>query len=549
MISHIYSPTSSLSHGVTQPNPLQKAPPAAEPASRPGLSEGSTDRGPALAPRVPVPTFAIAALALAKVALHFATNGQYGYHRDELYYLASGFHPAFGYVDYPPLTPVLARLDAQLLGNSPGMLRLLPSVVGASLVELVALFARELGGGRPAQILAALAAATSLLLLGSNWLFQTVTFDEVWWIATIYVFARLLRSGDARLWVAIGGLLGLGLETKLTIVGLGIGLAAAMVVTPLRPQLRTRWPWLGLLLAVLLWAPNLVWQQLNGWPTLEFLRGHGEVIQAAVEGSISLNFDSGGMLAFVAFQPVLIGIVTLPLWAMGWYFLFRNARWRPLGVAALVAFLLYLPVGKAYYPGPLIPVLLAAGCVQLEASAHRRGWSRRTAVAATAMVLQALLALPILVPLVPQSSLASFGLDQARKDYADTVGWPELVGQVAAVYQQLTPAEQETTAIVAGNYGEAGAIDLYGPAFDLPEALSPHLTFWYWKPSHVDAQTVITVGVPESDVRPFFADVTRVDAVQAVDGVHSEEVGQAILLCRQPLVSLDDVWPLARRFY
>jgi 4-amino-4-deoxy-L-arabinose transferase-like glycosyltransferase len=422
-------------------------------------------------------------------------------------------------------------------------------VVGASLVVLVAVIARELGGGRRAQVLAALAAATSLLLLGTNWLFQTVTFDELWWIATIYVFVRLLRNGDARLWVAIGGLLGLGLETKLTIVGLGVGLVAALLVTPLRPQLRTRWPWLGLVLALVLWAPNLVWQQLNGWPTLEFLRGHGGVIQAAVQGSLSLNFDSGGVLAFVAFQPLLIGIVTLPLWLMGWYFLFRHARWRPLGVAALVAFVVYLPVGKAYYPGPLIPVLLAAGCVQLEVTTDRRRWSRLPAVAAAAMVLQVLLALPILLPVVPQSSLARFGLDQARKDYADTVGWPELVAQVADVYQQLTPVEQMSTTIVVGNYGEAGAIDRYGPAMNLPEALSPHLTFWYWKPTHVVAQTIITVGIPESQLHPFFADVTRVDTVRAVDGVQSEEVGRTILICRQPLVPLDDVWPLARRFY
>jgi 4-amino-4-deoxy-L-arabinose transferase-like glycosyltransferase len=496
-----------------------------------------------------MPVFVVGGLALGKLALHLATNGQYGYHRDELYYLASGNHLAFGYVDYPPITPLLARLDAQLLGNSPWLLRLLPSVVGAGLVLLVALIARELGGGRRAQLLAALAAATSLLLLASNWLFQTVTFDQFWWIATLYVFARLLRTGDLRLWVAIGGLLGLGLETKLTIVGLGVGLAVALIVTPLRRQLLTRWPWLGLLLALVLWAPNLIWQQLNGWPTLEFLRGHGEVIQAAVQGSMSLNFDSGGILAFFAFQPLLIGIVTIPLWLMGWYFLLRHALWRPLGLAALVAFLVYVPVGKAYYPGPLIPVLLAAGSVQLEATAASRGWSRITAVAATAMVLQALLALPILIPVVPQSLMASFKLDDARKDYSDTVGWPELVGQVAAAYQQLSPAEQQNAAIVAGNYGEAGAIDLYGPALHLPAALSPHLTFWYWRPSHLDAQTVVSIGTPEAEMRRFFADVTRVDAVQPVDGVHSEEVGHAILICRRPLESLDDVWTLARRFY
>jgi hypothetical protein len=264
---------------------------------------------------------------------------------------------------------------------------------------------------------------------------------------------------------------------------------------------------------------------------------------------MSLNFDSGGILAFFAFQPLLIGVVTLPLWLMGWYFLFRHAVWRPLGIAALVAFLVYVPVGKAYYPGPLIPLLLAAGCVQLETTAANRGWSRITPVVATAMVLQAVLALPILIPVVPQPLMATFKLDDARKDYSDTVGWPQLVGQVDAAYQQLTPAEQANAAIVAGNYGEAGAIDLYGPALHLPAALSPHLTFWYWRPTHLDAQTVVSIGMPEAEMRRFFADVTRVDTVQPVDGVQSEEVGHAILICRQPLESLDDVWSVARRFY
>jgi hypothetical protein len=494
-----------------------------------------------------MPVAAVAALALAKLTLHLVTNGLYGYHRDELYYLASGNHPAFGYVDFPPLTPLLAGLDALLFGNSPWMLRLVPSIVGAMLVILVALIARELGGGRGAQILAAVATATSLLLLGSNWLFQTVTFDQLWWIASLYVLARLLRTGDARLWVVIGGLLGVGLETKLTIVALGVGLAAALLLTSLRSQLGTPWPWLGFVAAIALWSPNLVWEQLNGWPTLDFLRGHGQVIGAS--GSMSLNFDSGGMLAFVAFQPVLIGIVTLPLWLMGWYFLFRQPRYRPLGVAALVAFLLYLPVGKAYYPGPLIPVLLAAGCVQLETTAAHRGWQHALPIAAIAMFLQAMAALPLLLPVVPQSSLARFGLDEARKDFADTVGWPQFVGQVAEVYDQLSPEERQTTVIVAGNYGEAGAIDLYGPTLGLPSALSPHLTFWYWRPAHVNAQAFVTVGVDESDIRPLFRDVTRVASVQPVDGVRNEEVGRPILVCRGPLVPLDEIWLEARRFY
>ena len=165
------------------------------------------------------------------------------------------------------------------------------------------------------------------------------------------------------------------------------------------------------------------------------------------------------------------------------------------------------------------------------------------------MFLQAMAALPLLVPVVPQSSLARFGLDEARKDYSDTVGWPQLVGQVAQVYDQLSPEERPRTAIVAGNYGEAGAIDLYGPALGLPAAVSPHLTFWYWKPAHVNADTIVAVGVDESDARRFFADVTRVGSVQPVDGVRNEEVGRAILVCRAPVVPLDEIWREARRFY
>lgn len=492
------------------------------------------------------PTAAIALLVAAKLGLHLLTNGQYGYHRDELYYLASGNHPAAGYVDYPSVTPLMARLDSLLLGNSPWALRVVPSVVGAGLVVLVALITRELGGGRKAQLLGALAATTSVMLLGSNWLYQTVTFDQLWWMAAILAFTRLLRSGDVRLWLPIGVLLGLGLETKLTIFGLGVGFAAALALTPQRAHLLTRWPWLGLMAATALMAPNLVWQQLNGWPTLDFLSTHNDVIKSAAQTGLSITFDRGGVVAFLAFQPVLIGVLTLPLWGMGWYYLLGTPQYRPLGLAALVAFVLFLLVGKAYYPGPLIPVLLAAGCVQLEATAAKRDWRNTAKIAGLAMVVQAALALPITLPLVPQSSLARFGLDEFRKDYSDTVGWPELVGQLADVYRQLPPAEQLGTVILASNYGEAGAIDLYGPAKGIPPALSPALTFWYWKPAHVEARTVIAVGFDELSMRRLFADVRRVGSIQPVDGVRSEEVGHSVLLCRQPIVSLDDAWPQLR---
>ncbi|MBV9543738.1 MAG: hypothetical protein JOY61_05120, partial [Chloroflexi bacterium] len=256
----------------------------------------------------------------------------------------------------------------------------------------------------------------------------------------------------------------------------------------------------------------------------------------------------GGPIAFLALQPVLIGPFTLPLWFMGWYFLFARPAYRPLGVAALVTFLLFLAVGKAYYPGPLIPVLVAAGCVQLERVASRFAWRRAGLLAGGAMLLQAAVMLPIGLPLVPQASLHRFGLDQFRKDFADTVGWPELVVQVAVAYQHISPAEQRDTVILARNYGEAGAIDLYGPRLGLPNALSPHLTYWFWKPPHLQVTNVITVGFDEAGVRRACADATLVGTIQAVDNVLNEEVGRPIMLCRRPIVPLDQSWPELRSF-
>jgi hypothetical protein len=496
--------------------------------------------------KVPLPVVAVLAIAGAKLLVHLLTNGRYGYNRDELYYLASGRHPAFGYVDYPPVTPLLARIDSALLGDSPWALRLLPSLVGAGLVVLTAAIARELGGGRKAQLLAATAAATSWYLLGSNWLFMTSVFDELCWIAAIYAFIRLLRTGDPRWWLAVGALLGLGLETKATIVGLGFGMAVALLVTPLRSQLRTRWPWCGFLIALVLFAPNLIWQQLNGWPTLDFLRVHSSVINSQASSGALVNFDSGGVLAFLAFQPLLIGLVTLPLWALGWYYLFRNALYRPLGVAALVAIGLFLLVGKAYYPGPLIPVLLAAGCVQFERIAAARSWRRAVPIAAAAMVVQALIALPMTVPVVPESSIASVGLDEFSLDIGNTVGWPQMVAQVNGVYAQLPPGERQDVVIFASNHGEAGAIDLYGPALGLPTAISPALTYWYWKPAHLEAPTMIAVGASEAGMRRLYNQVQVVDHIQSVSGVRNEEVGRPILVCRDPITPLDEAWPRMR---
>jgi hypothetical protein len=478
----------------------------------------------------------LAVLALAKLAVHLLTNGVLGFHRDELYYLASGRHLAPGYVDYPPFTPLLARLGLALFGPSVFGLRLFTTLAGVAMVVLAGLIARELGGGRFAQLLAAGAALASPMLLGANWLFQTVTFDQLTWTVALLLAVRLVRTGDPRWWLAVGAVLGVGVEVKYTVLVLGFGLAVGALATPVRRHLLTAWPWLGALAALLLLAPNLAWQVQNGWPSVAFIVGHPQN-----------QADSFSPPVFLAQHVALVGPLALPLWLAGWYRLLRRPELRMLGMTALTGFAAFLVEGKSYYAGPLFPLLLAAGAVGVEAVGRDRArWLRSATV--TALALNAVVLLPLAIPVVPASRLHALGLDAIRKDYADTVGWPELADQVAAVYDSLPPDERAQAVVLAANYGEAGAIDLYGPARGLPSAICPELTYWYWKPGHVDDRTVIVAGYPRDYVERYFASVEPAATITMPFGVDNEEVGREIVVARQPRVPLDSAWAEMRRF-
>jgi len=484
------------------------------------------------------PTAPLLALAALKLAVHLATNGVYGFQRDEMYYVISGQHPALGYVDYPPVAPMLARINTSLFGISPWTLRLFPALVGTLLVLLTGLCAREMGAGRATSALAALLALLSPLLLGANWLFQTVTFDLLTWLIAIYLLLRILRTGDKRLFLLLGLDLGVGLETKLTILALCVGIVVAVVSSrDLRPFLRTRFPWIGMVIAIALASPNLAWQIANSLPTLTYVRNHS--------ADISQN---GGIAKFVEDFVLYLGPFVLPVFVVGIVFLLRDHRLRPMGMLTLTAIALLLPEGKAYYPAPTILLGIAAGCVAIgRISTERR---RRVATGGVILgaVVQIAVLLPIALPVVPQSALHATGLDALRTDFADTVGWPQLSEQVGAVYDALPAQQQASAAILAGNYGEAAAIDIYGVRRGLPQALSPELTFWYWKPRHVSATTLVTVGFAPADLNMLCGAVTRVGTVSMPDSVSNQEQGTPILICSNLRESLDAAWPALRNF-
>jgi Dolichyl-phosphate-mannose-protein mannosyltransferase len=476
----------------------------------------------------------IGAVALAVLALHLAGNGLYNFHRDSLYYLDSARHLAWGYVDFPPVTPAIGRLSLLIFGPSVWGLRLWPSLAGAVMVVLTALIARELGGGRAARILAAIGAAASPVLLGANWLFQTVTFDQLVWLVCIWLVARLARTRDRRLWLALGVAAGVGLETKYTILALIVGLAVATAATPLRRWLRTPWPWLGLALMLLIFLPNLLWQLVNGWPSIQYTLNH----HAAQSGDFA-------PLTFLSQQLALIGPLAIPIWLTGWYWLLKG-NGRAVGVAALVAFVIYLFVGKSYYVGPLHPVLVAAGACGLEVWTRKRThWLRP--VTAVALVLQAVVLLPITMPLVPESVMARSVLPSIRTDFADTVGWHDLVTEVAAVYDGMPETARSSTVILANNYGEAGAINTFGPPLGLPTAVSGELTYYYWRPASLSGP-VIAVGFRASFLSTLFDSCSTVGTISNSYGLRNQEFGAPIVMCSRPKLPLDQLWRHLKSF-
>jgi hypothetical protein len=337
------------------------------------------------------------------------------------------------------------------------------------------------------------------------------------------------------MWPVLGVVLGVGLETKYTVVALIIGLVLGTLLTPLRRHLATPWPWLGLILCVLIFAPNFLWQAANGWPSLEYTFNH--------KSAQSIDFSP---LTFLVQQLALIGPLAIPLWLMGLVWLFRDHERRTLGFAALVPFVIYLFAGKSYYVGPLHPILIAAGaCALEEMTRHRLRWLRPAA--AVALTVQAAALLPLTLPVLPEAAMARSPLPEARKDFADTVGWHDLVDQVAAIYDSLPPADRRTAVILTNNYGEAGAVNTYGPAQGLPTAGSGELSYYYWRPASLDGP-VITVGIDPAFLATLFRSCTEAGTITNSYGLHNEEYGAPLEVCRGPLLPLDQLWPELKAF-
>ena len=486
-------------------------------------------------PPQPAPKLGIALIAVAGFALELAVSARYGYVRDELYFLAAGHHLAFGYVDQPPLTPLLARITADLTFNALVGFRLLPALCLAALVVMTGAMSHILGAGRLGQVLAALATATCGEYLAAFHELTTTTPDFVCWSVVLLLTVRLLQSQEPRWWLAIGGITGIALEAKWNIAFLALALLAGLLATDHRQLLRSRYLLIGAVLAAALAAPDLIWQAANGWPNLTVFA--------------ALNDQAGhNRIVYWPGQLVFTGLALTPIWIAGFAWCLRRApRFRPAAIGCAIAITLQFVLGgKAYYAGGAYTFLLAAGCVPLERwlADHRA----RLALTTTALLASAALILPAALPVLPARALHAIPLQKINYDLAETIGWPRQVALLAREYHALPAAAQRHTAILTGNYGEAGAVDRYGPQFGLPEAYSGDNNFWLWGPPPAAATTVIAINIEPALLRKYFTHVRFVATFWNGLGVDDDEQGAQLFIATGRRTSWAQAWPAFRHY-
>lgn len=482
-----------------------------------------------------------------RLMLHLATGSEYGFHRDELATIDDARYLAAGYVAYPPITPLIGRAALELFGPSLSGIRLFAALAQALSMLLVGLMARQLGASPAGQAIAAVAAGIAPVAMMAGVLFQYVAFDHLWWVLAAYFVTRRIRSADPRWWIAIGAAIGLGMMTKYTMGFLVLGIVAGVFFTPLRRDLRSPWLWGGVVVSLLIFAPNLAWQIRNGFVSLDFLAAIHErdVRIGRADGFVMQQF-------FIA-----TNLVTVPLWIAGLWHLFvsrEGKAHRALGWMFVVPFVLFLVMqGRAYYMTPAYGFLFAAGAVAWDrwagALRPRTAAAVRWATAlvlAIGFVLSAVLSLPI--------GAVNGTLWNARanvhREFHEEIGWEELVQSVAEVYRALPERERSRTGILAGNYGEAGAVNLYRARYGLPEAISGVNSYWARGWGDPPPEHLILLGSELEEAQPHFEECSVAGRVTNRHGVENEESRDHpdILYCRGLKPDWKDVWPQVRGF-
>jgi hypothetical protein len=493
------------------------------------------------------------ALSVVKFLIHLLTSERFGYFRDELYYIAASKRLDFGYVDFPPFIALVTRLVRVTLGDSLLALHLLPALVGAALVFLTGWMARQLGSGPFGQGLAGLATLVAPQFLGVNTILSMDSFDILFWGLALYILIRIFKDENPKDWLWFGLIVGVGLTNKVTLLYFSLAMVVGLGLTAQRKNFRSRWLYVGGAIAVAFLVPYLIWNAMHGWPTVEFWKEYGNKVYQA------------SPLEFVLQQILIMNPFTFPLWAMGLIYFFsrRGATYRPFGWMYVVLLLIFmLQHAKNYFLAPIYPVLFAGGAVFLEQviEANRRAWLKPAYV--SLLVISGIIIAPLAVPVLPVEATVRYVQSMSGTDvksekfdtgvlpqhFADRFGWEEMAAAAAKVYHSLPAADQASACIFTGNYGEAGALEFYGPRYGLPHVISGHNNYYLWGPDDCSGKTVILIGAGDlENLQQVFSDVQEVSRTRC-DYCMPFENNLPIFVGHGLKAPLRELWPGVKSF-
>ena len=475
---------------------------------------------------------------LAFTVLHIAFSGRYGFHRDELLSYTNAIHLDWCYVVYPPLTAWMARVELLLFGPSLVGFRFLPAVAVGLVSVLAGLTARAHGGGRRAMLVAAVAAGIAGPVSFAGSFLSYMSFDLLWWVLAAWAMAELLRSHNPRWWIVIGASFGLGLLTKYTILAFAAGLLIGMLLTPSRRYFRSLWFWGGVALAIAIAAPVIIWQFQHHFAALAWMQSiHTRDVSWGRADHFLLN----------QFWSVT-SLPTVPLWCAGLWFLFATKtgkRFREIGWMYVVPLILFVAAkGRDYYLAPAYPMLMAAGAVWSEGWLATKTPSVQkaiTRIAFESLAVGAIVAFALTLPIAPVGSAWWRIADGANDCFNSQLGWPELVATIAHVRDSLPTEQRAGVGVLAGDEGQAGAVNLYGRAFGLPEAISGMNSNWLRGYGNSPPQTLIAVGFTQADLDRIFARCEVATRLSNPFGITNSAIGDhaAIFVCRD----IRQPWP------
>ncbi len=493
-------------------------------------------------------------LSLFKLILLIIFSGNYGLFRDEYYYVEISKHLDWGYVDMQPLSALFLALSRAIFGDTIFGIKIFSYLSGSAIVYVSGLIAREMKGGKFAQIFTAVLVIFSGTILGTSSIFSMNSFDILLSALMFYFLIRLINTGDSKLWLVIGLLFGLGLQNKLTFIFLGIGLLLGLILTKNRNYLKSKEIWIGAAIAFLIFLPNIIWQIANNYPTLEFMHNaaaYKNRPMSIIEFTIKSLFELNPGYTLFLFTGI--------------YFLFFNKEGRfynIIGWTYVSVFLVFVfNNGKPYYMGVLFPVIIAAGVMGADYIIQRylRPFVRVILViimipfffavapfAVPVLDVDSFIRLEEMMGMKPESDERS-DLNMLPQFYADRFGWEEMVQKVAAVYNSLPEEEKKEALIFGQNYGEAGAVNFYRKKYNLPPAVSSHNNFWIWGyPKDYKGNVLIVIGSNYDDNSEYFNDVKLATSHSNKYGMSYENVD--IFICKKPKMPMKEVWQRIKFF-